>query len=196
VLNGGASPAFFGNSETLRLPFPYILYPGNHRGYKNLERLFVAYCASSLPSQGIHLVMTGSENVALLAIARRHEKEHLIHFLGTLSPDQVPKLYRGSSAVVFVSLSEGFGLPILEGMASRVPILTSNVTAMPEVAGDAALLVDPYSVGDIKGGLERIVNDHDLRCDLVERGKERVTKFSWAKSAAQFWDIVDRLAKC
>jgi glycosyltransferase involved in cell wall biosynthesis len=195
VLNGGASPAFFENKETLELPFPYVLYPGNHRAYKNLGRLVTAYFASSLPKQGIHLVMTGSDNVALRDLARRFGGENLIHCLGALSSESVPKLYRGSVAVVFVSLSEGFGLPILEGMASSVPVLTSNITSMPEVAGDAAVLVDPYSTEDIKSGLDRIVNDSDLRAELVGKGVERATRFNWKRSAAEFWDVVDQLAR-
>lgn len=195
VLNGGASRAFFENRETLKLPFPYVLYPGNHRPYKNLERLLAAYFASSLPKRGIHLVLTGSENVALRDLARRLGREDLIHFLGLLSLENIPKLYRGSVAVVFVSLSEGFGLPILEGMASGVPVLTSNVTSMPEVAGRAALLVDPYSTEDLKTGLERIVGDKDLRHELVEKGGERAKEFGWQRSAAAFWHIVDQLAR-
>ena len=195
VLNGGASPAFFENRETLELPFPYVLYPGNHRSYKNLDRLLAAYFASSLPAQGIHLALTGSENIALRDLAQGLGREDLIHFLGVLSLEDIPKLYRGSIAVVFVSLSEGFGLPILEGMASGVPVLTSNVTSMPEVGGDAALLVDPYSTEDIKNGLERIVNDKDLRDELVEKGRARAKEFEWQRSAAEFWEIVDQLAR-
>jgi glycosyltransferase involved in cell wall biosynthesis len=195
VLNGGASPSFFENKETLKLPFPYVLYPGNHRSYKNLDRLFAAYFASSLPRQGIHLVLTGSENAALRELARRLGREDLVHFLGLLPLENIPKLYRGSVAVVFVSLSEGFGLPILEGMASSVPVLTSNITSMPEVAGDAALLVDPYSTEDLKGALERIVSDQNLRDELVEKGRERAVQFQWRRSAAAFWDIVDLVAR-
>jgi glycosyltransferase involved in cell wall biosynthesis len=193
VLNGGASPAFFENSETLKLPFPYVLYPGNHRPYKNLDRLVTAYFASSLPQQGIHLVLTGAENVALRDLAKRLGAEQLIHFLGRISLEDIPKLYKGSLAVVFVSLSEGFGLPILEGMASGVPVLTSNITSMPEVAGDAALLVDPYSTQDLKTGLERIVSNKSLRDELVEKGRVRAKRFEWQRSAAEFWDIVDQL---
>jgi glycosyltransferase involved in cell wall biosynthesis len=194
VLNGGASTSFFENNEIFKLPFPYVLYPGNHRSYKNLDRLVTAYLASSLPRQGIHLVMTGAENARLLELARRFGGENLIHFVGLLPSEDIPKLYKGSLAIAFVSLSEGFGLPVLEGMAAGVPVLTSNTSAMPEVAGAAALLVNPYSLEDIKGGLERIVNDRGLRDDLVEQGRERAMKFDWRRSAAEFWSIVDRLA--
>lgn len=195
VLNGGASPPFFENTETLGLPFPYVLYPGNHRLYKNLDRLVAAYFASSLPAQGIHLVLTGAENGALRDLAQRLGNAELLHFLGVVPIEDIPKLYKGSLAIVFVSLNEGFGLPILEGMASGVPVLTSNVTSMPEVAGDAALLVDPYSTEELKRGLERIVSDKSLRDELVEKGRQRATRFEWQRSANEFWDIVDRLPK-
>jgi glycosyltransferase involved in cell wall biosynthesis len=194
VPNGGASTAFFENVEVFELPFSYVLYPGNHRPYKNLDRLVTAYLASSLPRQGIHLVMTGAENARLLELARRLGGESFIHFVGLLPLENIPKLYKGSLAVVFVSLSEGFGLPILEGMASGVPVLTSNTSAMPEVAGGAALLVNPYSLEELKRGLERIVNDAMLRDELVEQGRKRATQYEWRQSAAEFWSIVDQLA--
>jgi glycosyltransferase involved in cell wall biosynthesis len=195
VSNGGASSSFYENSETLKLQFPYILYPGNHRGYKNLERLVQAYLGSSLPGQGIHLVMTGAEDAYLRELARGSRRNDFIHFTGPLPFEDIPKLYKGSLAVVFVSLSEGFGLPILEGMASGVPVLTSNTTAMPEVAGEAALLVDPYSLDQLKSGLERIVSDEVLREELVEKGRGQATKYEWKRSAAEFWGIIDRLAR-
>jgi glycosyltransferase involved in cell wall biosynthesis len=195
VLNGGASTSFLENSEVFELPFPYVLYPGNHRPYKNLDRLVTAYLASSLPRQGIRLVMTGTKSTRLLELARRLGGEHFIHFVGLLPSEDIPKLYKGSLAIVFVSLSEGFGLPILEGMAAGVPVLTSNTSAMPEVAGEAALLVNPYSLEELKRGLERIVNDQGLRVELVERGRERSTRFDWQRSAAEFWDIVDQIAR-
>ena len=195
VLNGGASPAYWENQETLNIPFRYVLYPGNHRSYKNLDRLVAAYFGSSLPNQDVHLVMTGTENPALRDMARRLGDDRYLHFLGLVPQQDLPKLYKGSLAVAFVSLSEGFGLPILEGMASGVPVLTSNVTAMPEVAGEAALLVDPKSTREIAAALDRIVNDADLRAELVGRGHQRAKAFDWQRSAVELWHIADQISR-
>jgi glycosyltransferase involved in cell wall biosynthesis len=104
----------------------------------------------------------------------------------------MPKLYRGALFVAFVSLYEGFGLPILEAMASRVPVLTSNVSAMPEVAGSAAITVDPRSVDDITQSMNRLAEDRVLREELIECGRERAMRFSWDRSADELWTIVEQ----
>jgi glycosyltransferase involved in cell wall biosynthesis len=193
VLNG-VSDAYSANRDTFALPYQYILYPGNYRSYKNLGRLFVAYAASRLPKQGIHLVLTGVEAPGLVHEARRLSVGEFVHFLGGVKSEDLPKVYKGALAVAFVSLYEGFGLPIIEGMASGVPVLTSNVSAMPEVAGDAAMIVDPSSVSEITRGLELLVTDPVLRNELVHRGLERVIRFDWTRSAHELWTIVDRVA--
>lgn len=93
-----------------------------------------------------------------------------------------------------MSLYEGFGLPIVEAMASGVPVMTSNVSSMPEVAGDAALLVDPYSVGEIAEGLNTLAFDEATRRQLISRGTARVSQFDWKDSAARLWAIIDSVA--
>jgi glycosyltransferase involved in cell wall biosynthesis len=119
-----------------------------------------------------------------------------VHFLGQIPEERLPALYRGADAVAYASLEEGFGLPILEGMASGVPVITSNVTAMPEIAAGAALLVDPYSVKDIAHGLDRITSDETLRKELVRLGRERLSQFDWDLSAAKLWGLVTQFAQC
>jgi len=104
--------------------------------------------------------------------------------------DEITRLYRGAEAVAFVSLDEGFGLPILEAMASDVPVLTSEIAAMPEVAGDAAVTVNPLSVDAIADALHRITSDASLRQLLRERGRARTRLFDWDHSAVAFWQLV------
>ena len=99
-----------------------------------------------------------------------------------ISEELLPSYYKGADALMFASLYEGFGLPIVEAMAVGTPVLTSNITAMPEVAGGAALLVNPYSVEDIRRGIDTIVTDLQLRSTLSRRGLERVKMFSWDRS--------------
>ena len=95
----------------------------------------------------------------------------------------MPSLYRGAEALIFPSLYEGFGLPILEAMACGVPVVTSNITGMPEVAGDAAILVDPRSVEQISRAMGHIANDCSVRKQLIQKGISRAAGFSWASTA-------------
>jgi glycosyltransferase involved in cell wall biosynthesis len=192
VLNG-VSNTYHENQTTFGLPYRYVLYPGNHLSYKNLERLIMAYAGSALPHQDIHLAMTGHANQALVEHARRAGVESNLHFLGRVNDEDLPKIYKGALFVAFVSLYEGFGLPIVEAMASGVPVLTSHISAMSEVAGNAALIIDPYSIEDITKGLNTLAGDDVLRQELVGKGRERVTRFDWDRSARELWSIVDRV---
>jgi glycosyltransferase involved in cell wall biosynthesis len=116
----------------------------------------------------------------------------LLHFVGNVSDDDIVKLYKGALLVAYVSLHEGFGLPILEAMAAGVPVLVSNTTAMPEVAGDAAMLVNPYSVEDIVMGLNVLAFNEDERALRIRLGRERARRFTWDSAAEQIWAVIGR----
>lgn len=174
--------------------FDYVLYTGNHRSYKNLEMLVAAYGVSDLPAQGVNLVLTGLVNPSLEKIAASYGVRKNIFFAGFVSDEDMPKLIRDSVAMFFVSKCEGFGLPIVEAMASGVPVLTSNTTSMPEISGCAALLVDPYSLDDVVKGMNRIVFDKTLRDFLVKRGLERAKNFSWDVARKKYWDLFQGLS--
>lgn len=189
VYNGVSLESFSAAAATA-LPYPYILYPGNRRSYKNLDRLLQAYGRSALPTEGIHLMLTGDPDEHLHAKAREAGIDALVHYSGFVTADGLARLYRGATLVAFVSLYEGFGLPLIEGMAAGVPVLSSNVSAMPEIAGQAALLVDPTSTIDIMRGLEALAFDQGLRSRLIEQGRLRCAEFSWERSAAAVWKIV------
>jgi glycosyltransferase involved in cell wall biosynthesis len=180
----------FTQEEDLGLPYAYVFYPGNRRSYKNLDRLLTAYANSALPRAGIHMVLTGEADRALQLKARKAGIEGSVHFAGAVNDQDLARLYHGAMLVAFVSLYEGFGLPILEAMAAGVPVLTSNAAAMPEVAGGAALLVDPTSTEEITASLERLAFDEDLRRELVGRGRIQAARFDWERGAAQVWKIV------
>lgn len=192
VLNG-VSDAYARNQQTLGFPYPYVLYPGNRRSYKNLDRLLTAYAQSTLPRAGVRLVLTGKPDAALTTLAETLAITPYLQFAGHIADEDMPRLYRGALMVAFASLYEGFGLPILEAMASRVPVLTSNVSAMPEVAGKAALIVDPFDVSDIRTALDRLAGETALREDLIGAGVERAAQFNWDDTAAGHWRVVESL---
>ncbi len=118
------------------------------------------------------------------SIYQRGSETPGVRFVGYVPDEDLPKLYSGATAFVFPSLFEGFGLPVLEAFACDCPVLTSNLSSLPEVAGDAAILVDPYSVEDIKRGLQKVV-DPKIRRDLIKKGKTQLQKFSWTRAAEE-----------
>jgi glycosyltransferase involved in cell wall biosynthesis len=113
-------------------------------------------------------------------------------FADLIPDDQLPSYYRGAIALVFPTLYEGFGLPPLEAMASGTPVVTSSTTSLPEVVGDAAILVDPSSVEAIADSIERVVADSELRQALIVRGLEQAKRFTWGDTAARVQHILSK----
>ena len=194
TVHNGVSRELFAGGDGYGLPFRYVFYPGNRRRHKNLERLLRAYGRSALPRAGIHMVLTGDPDERLRELARQCAVGQWVHFVGAVSDPDLARLYRGATLTAFVSLYEGFGLPIIESMAAGVPVLVSNVTAMPEVAGNAALPVDPTSTEAIAAALERLSFDAPLRDELVRAGRIQAARFDWDTSAAGMWKIVTEAA--
>jgi glycosyltransferase involved in cell wall biosynthesis len=112
-----------------------------------------------------------------------------------VSTDTLAALYRLARAFVFPSLYEGFGLPPLEAMASGTPVITSNTSSLPEVVGDAALLIDPLNADEIADAMARVLTDETLRAELVTRGFERVKQFSWDRSVRRTHEIYMDVAR-
>lgn len=167
---------------------PYILYLGKIQKHKNVGRLLEAYRTYRSESKApMKLVVAGREQGAGepvdLTISRLGLDGH-VRRLGYVPDDLVPELYRGASAFVFPSLWEGFGIPLLEAMASGTPVITSAVTSLPEIAGDAALVIDPHSSSGIASALLLLEKDATLRSRLIENGLKRVQRFSWDNCAA------------
>jgi glycosyltransferase involved in cell wall biosynthesis len=172
--------------ERYQLNHPFVLYVGNIKPHKNLVRLIEAF--AELRRRGfdeLKLLIIGDE-ISKLPALRRAVHTHRLHkhvrFLGYLEDETLASLYRLASVFVFPSLYEGFGLPPLEAMASGTPVVTSNVSSMPEVTGDAAVLVDPYSVESIVEGIARVLTDPALSSDLRRKGIARAREFSWDRS--------------
>ena len=118
-------------------------------------------------------------------------KEEVI-FTGRLTDNDLQNITASAFAITYVSLFEGFGIPIIEAMNCNVPVITSNVTSMPEIAGDAALLCDPFSILSIRDAMIKIYSDQNLRTTLIEKGKLRADFFSWEKTAAGLWNCIKK----
>jgi len=190
AIHNGVSDVFRREVSGEGFKFAYAFYPGKHRVYKNKVRLLRAYAESALPRKDVHMVFTGHPAKFLLREAERCGISQLVRFVGDVSTEEMLKLYKGALLVPYVSLHEGFGLPILEAMAAGVPVLVSNTTAMPEVAGDAAMLVNPHSVNDIVNGLNTLAFDEGERAVRIKLGKERAKRFTWDAAAEKVWEAV------
>jgi glycosyltransferase involved in cell wall biosynthesis len=180
----GVDTAYRPEGDSYGLSFPYLLCVSNRKRHKNESRLLEA-CAMAPVDRRVHLVFTGEPTPDLLRRIEHLQLRARIHFAGLVPESKLPALYRSASALIFPSLYEGFALPVVEAMACGTPVVTSNVSAMPEIAGDAALLVDPSSVRQIAEAIHQIVSDTSLREQLRERGLARASQFSWARTAAR-----------
>jgi glycosyltransferase involved in cell wall biosynthesis len=190
AVHNGVSDIFRTDVPGTVFNFPYVFFPGSHKVHKNKIRLIQAYAASALPRCNVHLVFTGEETTFLLREAERCGVSGLLHFAGNVSDDKIVRLYKGALFVAYVSLHEGFGLPIVEAMAAGVPVLTSNTTAMPEVAGDAALLVNPYSIDDMVQGLNILAFNEGERALRIRLGRERAKRYTWDAAAKTIWAVL------
>jgi glycosyltransferase involved in cell wall biosynthesis len=185
----GVDPTYSSEGDSYRLPFPYLLCVSNRKKHKNEFRVVEAFAKSGVAGE-MRLVFTGNTTEEIAGWIERHAVTPQVHFVGSIPETHLPALYRGAKALIFPSLYEGFGLPLLEAMACGTPVVTSNLTAMPEVAGGAALLVDPTSVDQIKDAIRKIAADSSLRQQLREKGLERASHFSWQKTAERVRGIL------
>lgn len=180
VGNGVGLP-FFPDGKKYDPGYPYLLYVGSRRPHKNLPRLLQAYSISGVRNE-VRLLLSGEPDQQIVAEINRLGLEGSVCFRDLSDDGELSNAYRGATAFVFPSLYEGFGLPPLEAMACGVPVLTSNVCALPEVVGDAAILIDPLSVEDIAGGLKALVANSAQRARLREKGLVRSKAFSWEET--------------
>ena len=166
------------------LPERYLLFLGTLQPRKNIRRLveaFVRYIEAS-GDTALSLVLAGKRGW-LIDDALADLPSDRIIVTGYVADEDVAAVYSGALALVFPSLYEGFGFPVLEAMRCGTPVLTANTSSLPELAGDAALLVDPLDVQAITNGIARLVDDPDLRADLVRRGCRQVEQFTWKRAA-------------
>jgi len=169
----------------------YILFVGTLQPRKNIARLIEAFSRvsrSSLILNTLSLIIIGKKGwlyEEILEAPKKFNVEDRVKFLDFVPDEDLPSFYKNALCFILPSLYEGFGLPVLEAMKYGCPVITSNISSLPEAGGDAALYVDPLSVNDITKNLELIINDQELRKKLIEKGYEQVKKFSWEKTARE-----------
>lgn len=173
-----------------------VLFAGIIQRRKNFARVVKAF--EKMP-QGWRLVAAGANTGYGAAEELRAMEESPrradIELAGHVSRAELDALYARASIFAFPSLDEGFGMPVLEAMANGVPVVTSTTSSMPEVAGDAAMLVDPLNVDEISSALTRLATDEALRADLVTRGLERARLFPWQNAVEQTWAVYQKISK-
>jgi glycosyltransferase involved in cell wall biosynthesis len=175
----------------------YFLFVGTIQPRKNLARLIKAYAGflningkKSAPK----LVLAGGEgwlSDSIYELPKKLGIENQVFFTGRISDARLFELYQNALAFTFPSLFEGFGLPVLEAFSFGVPIITSNSSSLPEVAGDAALLVNPTSTEEIMEAMLTLYNENELRTDLSKKGREQLKKFSWEKCAKETLNVLE-----
>ncbi len=182
---------------------PFVLYAGNIKPQKNLVRLIEAFAVvkaelSQHPELGrLKLLVIGDELAKHPDLRRAVVRTRLregVRFLGFVPHRVLRVFFARARAFAFPSLYEGFGLPPLEAMAHGTPVVTSNVASLPEVFGQAAVLVNPENVFDIARGLRQVLTDEALRQELIQRGHEQVRRYSWERSAEQIRRVYEAVA--
>ncbi|MCB2155424.1 glycosyltransferase family 4 protein [bacterium] len=174
------------------LPQRYVFFLGTLTSHKNVPRLVEAVArARAMGCDDMHLVLAGKRGTGYDKVAAAIERNSLgsvVHELGYVEDEFMPALYENASTAVLPSFTEGFGLPITESMACGTPVVTSNCSSMAEIAGEAAILVDPWNVEDMSSGLKRFWSDPALRREYRARGLERARLYTWPECARKTYD--------
>lgn len=207
VLYNGVGEHFRPISLTERAPLlerwgihgKYLLFAGRFEQRKNVPRILEAFhIYRNEIDKDVKLVLAGNKTWAKTEVEATIDRLGLAPYLvlpGHIANEQLPALYSGAEMLVFPSLWEGFGLPVVEAMACGTPVLTSNLSSLPEIAGDAAVLVDPYSVPSIVDAMKRIGSDELLREQLKAAGLERAKQFTWRANAQRTLQMYRELGR-
>jgi glycosyltransferase involved in cell wall biosynthesis len=184
--------------ERYQVHYPFLLYAGNIRRHKNVPRLVEAFAvvreqlAEHPVYRDLRLVIIGdtiSQYPQVRQSVIKSRVEHVVRFLGFVPFETLRCFYEMAAAFVFPSRYEGFGLPPLEAMACGTPVVTSNISSLPEVVDEAAVLVNPENVFDIARGISSVLLDEVLRAEMIRRGREQAARFSWERTARQVLEI-------
>ena len=179
----------------------FILFVGTLQPRKNIIKLIEAFSKvvdSKKSPHDLQLVVIGKKGWLYEEILETPERLGVadrVKFLHTVSDEELSLFYKHALCYVLPSLYEGFGLPVLEAMEQGCPVITSNISSLPEAGGDAAMYVDPEDVSDIAEKMVKLISDDKLRKEMVEKGKKQVAKFSWEKTAKETLKVLEQVAK-
>jgi glycosyltransferase involved in cell wall biosynthesis len=191
------SPLDLETAESLSLKWtdgnPYFIYVGSIHQRKNIERMLQAFDEMKRAGHIHKFILVGNRKwwteSMQNALDSMQFKNDVI-FAGRVSDKDLNDLMGAATANVYVSTFEGFGIPIIEAFQSGVPVITSNTTSMPEIAADAALVVDPFNVSEIAMGMQKLVSHETLRLEMIKKGKERAKQFTWQRTADLLWQSI------
>ena len=178
------------------LPERFILYVGRINIRKNLARLIDAF--SGIQDRDVKLVIVGAKNWKtsnLAPVIEASDARDRLVFLGYVPDEDLPAIYQLATVFAYIPIVEGFGLPPLESMGVGTPVITSSTSSIPEVVGDCALKVDPYSVEEIRAALDRLLGSQNLQDELARKGTERASSFSWEAAARKTLDVFREVAR-
>lgn len=179
------------------LPEKIILNVGTIQPRKNLGRLLSAYKAikdtNKIPHKLVIVGRKGWLSDQIFDLVKELDLSQSVIFTGSVPEDDLPVIYNLAELFVFPSIYEGFGLPPLEAMACGVPVITSNVSSIPEVVGDAALLIDPYDENALREAIVNVLHDLTLKEKLINRGREQIQKFSWERTARETLQVFEKM---
>ena len=171
----------------------YLLFVGTIQPRKNLQRLIEAFAILKAQNPMLKLVIAGKLGWMydeVLAAPKKWGVEDKVVFTGYINEAERNSLLRNALVYIQSSITEGFGLPVLEAMAAGIPVVSSNGGALAEIVGDAGLLFDPLDVKEMRHGLSLVINSHRLRNELIKKGEARVKEFSWQKAAERTYNIL------
>ncbi|HDZ01948.1 MAG TPA: glycosyltransferase family 1 protein, partial [Nitrospirae bacterium] len=198
VIHEGIDSAFIENRKNSECKSsfqkPHILFISTLFKYKNADKLLKAFVRLKNEKRIPHsLVIVGrdpkGETEKLKKIAEREQLSEQVIFAGALPHNEIAAVYENADVFIYPSCVESFGLPVLEAMACGTPVIASNRMSVPEISGDAALMVDPDNVREMSEAIYRVISDEKLRETLVKKGYERVRKFTWEKTAQETLEV-------